>query len=286
MRDAGTTACSAAAIHDTLHRCVAIGPGEGAKETPMYTVFLTGGIGSGKSTVCELMRERGARVVSLDRLGHEVLEEPAVKLALARRFGDDVLVWPEGFEACWVAARTAAEESCGSEACDSTIVQAGDPLDDLCLGTGDYAVVDRALLAERAFATPEDTAALNAITHPRILERLGELVTGVCCMEVAKVTVVEIPLIESCPEALVLADEIVTVSCPVELRRARAIGRGMTVEDFEERNARQATDEERIAGADTVLANDGDAVDLARAVGAWWEARAAAGWRPSAIVRP
>lgn len=247
----------------------------------MYTVFLTGGIGSGKSTVCELLRRRGARIVSLDRLGHEVLEEPQVKLALARRFGDDVLEWPEGFEACWVAARADAEIEHGREAREGTIVQVDDPLDDLCLGTGDYATVNRAMLAERAFATPEDTAALNAITHPRILERLGELVTGVCCMQTAKVTVVEIPLIESCPEALVLADEIVTVTCPVELRRERAVARGMTVEDFDERNARQATDEERAEGAGTVICNDGDAGDLARAVEDWWEQRSVAGWRSS-----
>ena len=204
----------------------------------MYTVFLTGGIGSGKSTVCGLLRDWGARIVSLDGLGHEVLEEPQVKLALAERFGSDVLEWPEGFEACWAVARACAEDECGCG--DGTIVQVGDPLDDLCLGTGDYATVNRALLAERAFATPEGTAALNAITHPRILERLGELVTGVCCMETARVTVVEVPLIESCPDSMVLADEVVTVACPAELRRTRAIGRGMTGEDFDERDARAA----------------------------------------------
>lgn len=263
------------AIHDTLRWCGAVELRGRAEGAPMYTVFLTGGIGSGKSTVCELLRKRGARIVSLDRLGHEVLEEPAVKLALARRFGEDVLVWPEGFEACWVAARTAMETGC-----ESTIVQVDDPLDDLCLGAGDYATVNRALLAERAFATPEDTAALNAITHPRILERLGELVTGVCCMQTAKVTVVEIPLIESCPEALVLADEIVTVACPVELRRERAVGRGMTAEDFDERNARQADDAQREAWAHTVIQNDGDAEALARSVETWWNQRSAGGWRP------
>lgn len=253
----------------------------------MYTVFLTGGIGSGKSTVCGLLRDWGARIVSLDGLGHEVLEEPQVKLALAERFGSDVLEWPEGFEACWAVARACAEDECGCG--DGTIVQVGDPLDDLCLGTGDYATVNRALLAERAFATPEGTAALNAITHPRILERLGELVTGVCCMETARVTVVEVPLIESCPDSMVLADEVVTVACPAELRRTRAIGRGMTGEDFDERDARQSTDEQRREGADTVFVNDGDPACLERQVRAWWELRSAQGWRPDAgapIGRP
>ena len=162
----------------------------------MYTVFLTGGIGSGKSTVAGLMRARGARVVDLDEVAHEVLREPQVKLELARRFGEDVLVWPEGFDACWIASGAGVldctpcppddgrplEVPCGDgadwkalfapgRAC--TIVDADDPVDGMCLGTGDYATVDRALLAERAFATPADTEALNAITHPRILERLG-----------------------------------------------------------------------------------------------------------------
>ncbi len=253
----------------------------------MYTVFLTGGIGSGKSTVCELLHRWGARIVSLDALGHEVLEEPQVKLALAKRFGNDVLEWPEGFEACWAVARACSEDRCDYG--DGTIVQADDPLDDLCLGSGDYATVNRALLAERAFGTPEDTAALNAITHPRILERLGELVTGVCCMQTARITVVEIPLIESCPEALVLADEVVTVACPTALRRERAIGRGMAGEDFDERDARQSTDEQRRAGADTVFTNEGDAAALERQVRAWWDARSASGWRANAgapVARP
>ncbi|HHC08106.1 MAG TPA: dephospho-CoA kinase [Actinobacteria bacterium] len=37
-------------------------------------VVLSGGIGSGKSTVAELLARRGWRVVAADRLGHEVLE--------------------------------------------------------------------------------------------------------------------------------------------------------------------------------------------------------------------
>lgn len=37
-------------------------------------LVVTGGIGSGKSTVMELLRQRGFRVVDADRLAHEVLE--------------------------------------------------------------------------------------------------------------------------------------------------------------------------------------------------------------------
>ncbi len=39
----------------------------------MYIVGLTGGIASGKSTVSELLRQKGAGVIDADRLGHEVI---------------------------------------------------------------------------------------------------------------------------------------------------------------------------------------------------------------------
>ena len=229
----------------------------------MYTVFLTGGIGSGKSTVARIMAEHGARVIDTDALAREVLDEPQVKLELARRFGEDVLTWPEGFDMAWALAQVrdgdrawddlvaayGAADSCEdvSEALSRLAREPLDPVEGMCCGTADFAGVNRALLAERAFATPEDTAALNAITHPRIFARLGELLTeSPCTGTSAGVVVVEIPLIEaSGPGALDLADEIVAVSCPRELRRLRAQGRGMDPEDFDGRDARQIADEER-----------------------------------------
>lgn len=263
----------------------------------MYTVFLTGGIGSGKSTVARIMAEHGARVIDTDALAREVLDEPQVKLELARRFGEDVLTWPEGFDMAWALAQVrdgdrawddlvaayGAADSCEdvSEALSRLAREPLDPVGGMCCGTADFAGVNRALLAERAFATPEDTAALNAITHPRIFARLGELLTeSPCTGTSAGVVVVEIPLIEaSGPGALDLADEIVAVSCPRELRRLRAQGRGMDPEDFGGRDARQIADEERARIADAVIVNDGDARALAAAVDAWWQARSLAGWR-------
>ncbi len=40
----------------------------------MYVVGLTGGIGSGKSTVAEMLKEKGAVVLSADLVGHEVYQ--------------------------------------------------------------------------------------------------------------------------------------------------------------------------------------------------------------------
>src|SRR3990170_4744961 len=40
----------------------------------MYVIGLTGGIGSGKSTVAQMLERRGAKLLSADAVGHEVYE--------------------------------------------------------------------------------------------------------------------------------------------------------------------------------------------------------------------
>ena len=57
---------------------------------------MTGGIGSGKSTVAALLAERGARVVDADRLAREVVEPGTPGLAaVVAEFGAGVLT-PDG----------------------------------------------------------------------------------------------------------------------------------------------------------------------------------------------
>ena len=58
----------------------------------MLRIGLTGGIGSGKSTVAALLAEHGARVVDADRIAREVLEPGTPGLAaVVAEFGDGVL---------------------------------------------------------------------------------------------------------------------------------------------------------------------------------------------------
>jgi dephospho-CoA kinase len=59
----------------------------------MLLVALTGGIGSGKSTVARLLEERGARIVDADAAARAVVEpgRPALT-ALVERFGDGILL--------------------------------------------------------------------------------------------------------------------------------------------------------------------------------------------------
>lgn len=55
-------------------------------------IGLTGGIGSGKSTVAELLAERGAHVIDADRVAHEVYAPGTLGFErIVERFGDDVV---------------------------------------------------------------------------------------------------------------------------------------------------------------------------------------------------
>ena len=58
----------------------------------MYVVGLTGGIGSGKSTVADLFVARGAALVDTDAIAHELAAPGGGALpAIRARFGDGVL---------------------------------------------------------------------------------------------------------------------------------------------------------------------------------------------------
>ena len=62
----------------------------------MRAVGLTGGIGSGKSTVADLLVERGAVLIDADRIAREVVQPGGPAFApLVERFGTGILT-PEG----------------------------------------------------------------------------------------------------------------------------------------------------------------------------------------------
>lgn len=58
----------------------------------MYTVFLAGGIASGKSLVASWLHDRGAYCIDLDQVAREVVEPGSPLLAeIAEAFGADVI---------------------------------------------------------------------------------------------------------------------------------------------------------------------------------------------------
>ena len=58
----------------------------------MYVIGLTGGIGSGKSTVARMLTQKGAKLLSADAVGHEVYEpaRPAYQ-EIVDAFGRDIV---------------------------------------------------------------------------------------------------------------------------------------------------------------------------------------------------
>lgn len=58
----------------------------------MFTVGLTGGIGSGKSTVAGIFAELGVEIIDADVLAREVVEPPSTALdAIRARYGEEIL---------------------------------------------------------------------------------------------------------------------------------------------------------------------------------------------------
>lgn len=119
--------------------------------------------------------------------------------------------------------------------------------------------IDRAVLADRAFATPEDTARLNAIVHPVVLEQLGlRLLPANCCSVMVPehpFAVVEVSAPEGFEDAFALADEVVAITAPLEARRVCAIERGMDADDFDRRAECQPSDERLLALATRSIDN-------------------------------
>lgn len=57
----------------------------------IHVLGITGGSGTGKSTVASILAEQGARVIDCDKIGHVLTEEPGVLDKLRKAFGDEII---------------------------------------------------------------------------------------------------------------------------------------------------------------------------------------------------
>jgi dephospho-CoA kinase len=125
-------------------------------------------------------------------------------------------------------------------------------------------VVDRSVVAARAFATPDDRAWLEGVLWPRVGERIAAFCQeGHAADPPPRALVVETPLLfEAGMEELY--DVTIAVIADEELRAERARTRGHAALD--ERNARQLTQEEKARRATFAVINDGSPEDLERSL--------------------
>jgi dephospho-CoA kinase len=117
-------------------------------------------------------------------------------------------------------------------------------------------VVDRAALAERAFATSEDRAWLEGLLWPLVAARIASWRQHMQeARPSARAIVVEVPLLF---EAGMQSgfDATIAVIAPEGLRSERALARGHRA--LAQRGERQLTQEQKAARATYVVANDGD----------------------------
>jgi len=125
-------------------------------------------------------------------------------------------------------------------------------------------VLNRRLLASRAFSSADKTEMLNAIVHPRLIERLRHVVGGYRRYDLT--IVVDCALIfEWRIESLF--DAIVCVAADEKERIRRLQDRdGRTVGEIRDMFAAQLTEEEKIRRADITIMNNG-AIDRLRLFG-------------------
>ena len=119
--------------------------------------------------------------------------------------------------------------------------------------------LDRYLLAQRAFSSPESTLLLNSLTHPAISalawERLKSAPQGSCALY-------DVPLLTTYEDAS-LFDAVIMVSAPEEVRVSRLISRGLSEEDARSRIRSQISDSKRRKLASIWVENLGNQEDLA-----------------------
>lgn len=184
----------------------------------MYVVGLTGGMGSGKSTVAARLAELGCDIIDADQVAREVVEpgQPALR-EIAERFGPEVIT---------------------DGALDRQAVA------DIVFGD------DQARRDLEAITHPRIGA--------RITQRFQELAEAEAEDGRQRIVVVDHPLLVEAGQAANYPSVIVVVApAEVRVKRL-ADGRGIDSEDARARIATQASDEERLEAATHVIRNDGD----------------------------
>lgn len=184
----------------------------------MKKVGLTGGIGSGKSTVAAMLADAGFAVLDADQIAREIMEPGSPVLdEVTEVFGAD-LIDADG-------------------------------------------ALDRGELARRAFATKDETAKLNAITHPSIREESKRRFAEAEARG-ERACIYDMPLLVD----LGLNNDMdltVVVDVDVEERVRRLVEkRGLDEADARARIAQQIDDATRNAAADVLIDNNGALEDL------------------------
>ena len=209
-----------------------------------HAVVITGSIGSGKSAVCELLRDRGFEIIDADRISHCVLDRCAAQVA-------------EIFGTQYVVQKDAQAKNLSSH------VEFDDSRDEENL-IDSCAFVDRKKLGELVFKDPAQLAKLEALLHPKIT---AEILSQAQALEAkGKIYFVDIPLFFE-GKRYEFFDKVTVVYAPKDTLISRVMKRnGLDHAAAKHRVELQMDIEQKRAMADFVIDNSGDLAALKVAV--------------------
>lgn len=207
-----------------------------------HAVVITGSIGSGKSAVCELLRDRGFEIIDADKISHDVLDRCAAQVA-------------EIFGVQYVVQKNARVKFDASRDEENL--------------TDSRAFVDRKKLGELVFKDPAELAKLEALLHPKIT---AEILSQAQALEAkGKLYFVDIPLFFE-GKRYEFFDKVAVVYAPKDTLIARVMKRnGLDRAAAKHRVELQMDIEQKRAMADFVIDNSGDLENLKREAQAFLE---------------
>jgi dephospho-CoA kinase len=215
----------------------------------MLRVGLTGGLGSGKSTVAAMLRELGAQVIEADELGRALMEPgQAVYAEIVRVFG------PEAVDADGRLNRPRLAQ----------LAFEGGRLQELNAIVHPAVIGEQQRWMEQVFA--RDPAAVAVVESALIFEVERD----------ARLRGEQDGMLADWRKRF---DHVIVVTAPDEVKVARYAGRiaapgparEAAVRDARVRLARQVPDAEKAARADFVIENTGDLDALRAQVNSVWE---------------
>ena len=209
-----------------------------------HAVVITGSIGSGKSAVCELLRDRGFEIIDADKISHCVLDRCAAQVA-------------EIFGAQYIVQKDAQAENLGLH--PEFRVSSGEEISSaLCVS------VDRKKLGELVFKNPAKLAKLEALLHPKIT---AEILSQAQALEAkGRLYFVDIPLFFE-GKRYEFFDKASIVYAPKDKLISRVMKRNGLYHAAAKHRVELQTDiEQKRAMADFVIDNSRDLAALEAAV--------------------
>lgn len=209
----------------------------------MLIIGLTGGIGSGKTTVTNLFAALGAPIIDADAVAREILtDNTKIREKIVTRFGLEILDRDQKL----VHPQNMTQENNPYSSLEKSVSR-----------------LNRGKLQARIFESPSEKKWLENLLHPiitqEIKKRISNLKSPYC--------IVAIPLLAEISESQSLVNRILVVDTSAEEQLNRTMQRDALAEHRVKQimNA-QATRADRLSIADDVLHNESDVAALKQQV--------------------